>query len=143
MIESSQRDRRRTFASLRVRNFRLFFAGQLVSQVGNWLTSIALTLLVLHRTHSGLAIGVLGACQFGPILLLGPWAGLIAVNGTLYGTTVAGGISGNGTVFAIDPDTGAETVLPFLRLRHGRRDPFRRSDRCERLAVRNNRRGRQ
>ncbi|HMC05168.1 MAG TPA: MFS transporter, partial [Actinomycetota bacterium] len=78
MIESPQQDRRRTFASLRVRNFRLFFAGQLVSQVGNWLTSIALTLLVLHRTHSGLAIGVLGACQFGPILLLGPWAGLIA-----------------------------------------------------------------
>ena len=56
----------------------LAFAGQLISQVGNWLTSIALTLLVLHRTHSGLAIGVLGACQFGPILLLGPWAGLLA-----------------------------------------------------------------
>ncbi|HEU5001664.1 MAG TPA: MFS transporter [Actinomycetota bacterium] len=69
---------RSTFSSLRVRNFRLFFAGQLVSQVGNWLTTVALTLLVLHRTHSGLAIGVLVACQFAPLLVLGPWAGLIA-----------------------------------------------------------------
>jgi uncharacterized repeat protein (TIGR03803 family) len=40
-----------------------------------------------------------------------PWAGLISVNGTLYGTTLAGGTSGNGTVFAVDPNTGAETVL--------------------------------
>lgn len=69
---------RDTFQSLRVRNFRLFFAGQLVSQVGNWLTLIAQTLLVLHLTNSGLAVGVLAACQFGPVLVLGAWAGLIA-----------------------------------------------------------------
>ena len=67
-----------TFASLRIRNFRLFFTGQLISQVGNWLTSIALVLLVLHRTGSGVAIGLLTAVQFGPMLLLGAWAGLIA-----------------------------------------------------------------
>lgn len=66
------------FSSLAIRNFRLFFVGQLISQVGNWLTTVALTLLVLHRTHSGLAIGVLVACQFAPLLVLGPWAGLIA-----------------------------------------------------------------
>ncbi|HEX9467005.1 MAG TPA: MFS transporter [Acidimicrobiia bacterium] len=69
---------RTTFRSLRNRNFRLFFAGQLVSQSGVWLTSIALTLLVLHRTHSGVAIGLLVACQFGPILLFGIWGGLVA-----------------------------------------------------------------
>jgi MFS family permease len=69
---------RETFQSLRVRNFRLFFMGQLVSQVGNWLTLIAQTLLVLHLTNSGLAVGVLAACQFGPVLVLGAWAGLIA-----------------------------------------------------------------
>lgn len=67
-----------TFASLSIRNFRLFFGGQLVSQVGNWLTLIAQTLLVLHLTNSGVAIGVLTACQFGPVLLFGAWAGLIA-----------------------------------------------------------------
>jgi len=67
-----------TFRSLRVRNFRLFFVGQLVSQVGNWLTMIAQTLLVLHLTGSGIAVGILTACQFAPVLLLGAWAGLVA-----------------------------------------------------------------
>ena len=67
----------RTLWSLRSRNFRLFFIGQTVSNSGNWLTMVALTLLVLHRTESGVAVGVLLACQFGPILLLSPWAGVI------------------------------------------------------------------
>lgn len=67
-----------TFRSLRYRNFRLFFIGQLISQIGTWLTMIALTLLVLHRTHSGLAIGALVACQFGPVLVLGAYGGLVA-----------------------------------------------------------------
>ena len=67
-----------TFRSLRSRNFRLFFGGQLISQVGNWLTMIAQTLLVLKLTRDGLALGILTACQFGPLLLLGAWAGLVA-----------------------------------------------------------------
>src|SRR5450432_1565257 len=67
----------RTLSSLRSRNFRLFFIGQTVSNTGNWLTMVALTLLVLHRTGSGVAVGVLSACQFGPILLLSAWAGVI------------------------------------------------------------------
>lgn len=67
-----------TFRSLKYRNFRLFFCGQLVSQVGNWLTMVALTLLVLDLTHSGVVLGLLAAAQFGPVLLIGPFAGLIA-----------------------------------------------------------------
>ena len=69
---------RDTFRSLRIRNFRLFFSGQLISQVGNWLTLIAQTLLVLHETGSGLAVGLLTGCQFAPVLLLGAWTGLVA-----------------------------------------------------------------
>ena len=57
---------RETFRSLTVRNFRLFFAGQLISQIGNWVTMVAQTLLVLHLGGSGLQIGVLVACQFVP-----------------------------------------------------------------------------
>ncbi|MCU1429104.1 MAG: hypothetical protein JWL83_3104 [Actinomycetia bacterium] len=68
----------RTFRSLSVRNFRLFFIGQLISNTGNWLTIVGLTLLVLHLTKSGLAVGTLSACQFGPILVLSPFAGVIA-----------------------------------------------------------------
>jgi MFS family permease len=66
------------FRSLRNRNYRLFFVGQLVSNTGNWLTMVALTLLVLRMTNSGLAVGLLTACQFGPILVLSPFAGLVA-----------------------------------------------------------------
>ena len=69
-----------TFLSLRNRNFRLFFIGQMISNTGNWLTIIALTLLVLNLTHSGLAVGLLAACQYGPILFLSAWAGAIADN---------------------------------------------------------------
>lgn len=69
---------RETFASLRSRNFRLFFAGQGISQVGNWMTLVAQSLLVLSLTDSGVALGFLAVAQFGPVLLIGPWAGLIA-----------------------------------------------------------------
>ncbi|MGD9703469.1 MAG: MFS transporter [Acidimicrobiia bacterium] len=67
-----------TFRSMRLRNFRLFFGGQLISQIGNWLTLIAQTLLVLKLTDSGVALGLLAASQFAPVLVIGPWAGLIA-----------------------------------------------------------------
>jgi MFS family permease len=67
-----------TFRSLYVRNFRLFFGGQLISQIGNWLTLVAQTLLVLKLTDSGYALGALAAAQFGPVLLVGAFAGLVA-----------------------------------------------------------------
>jgi MFS family permease len=66
------------FRSLDVRNFRLFFGGQLISQVGNWLTLVAQTLLVLRLTDSGYALGALAVAQFGPVLLIGAFAGLVA-----------------------------------------------------------------
>jgi len=67
-----------TFESLQVRNFRLFFVGQGISQVGTWLNMVAQTLLVLRLTDSGVALGLLTATQFGPVLLLGAWAGVVA-----------------------------------------------------------------
>jgi MFS family permease len=69
---------RETFFSLRNRNFKLFFIGQMISNSGNWLTNVALILLVLTITGSGVAVGVLTACQFGPILFLSAWAGALA-----------------------------------------------------------------
>lgn len=69
---------RETFQSLHIRNFRLFFIGQGISQVGNWLTLVAQTLLVLSLTGDGVAVGIVTACQFLPVLLIGAWAGLIA-----------------------------------------------------------------
>jgi MFS family permease len=68
---------RATFISLRTRNFRLFFIGQTISNTGNWLTNIALTLLVLNLTDSGTAIGLLAACQYGPMLIISVFAGAL------------------------------------------------------------------
>ena len=68
----------RTFASLRNRNFRIFFTAQIVSVTGNWMQSIAQMWLVLHLTGSGLALGITAALQFTPILLFGTWGGLLA-----------------------------------------------------------------
>jgi MFS family permease len=69
---------RRTFASLAVRNYRLFFIGQGISQCGSWMQSIAQGLLVLELTGSGTALGLVIALQNVPILLFGPWGGVIA-----------------------------------------------------------------
>jgi len=69
---------RTTFLSLRNRNFRLFFIGHLISNTGNWLTNVALTLLVLSLTDNGLAVGILAACQYGPVFFLSAWAGAVA-----------------------------------------------------------------
>jgi len=68
----------KTFLSLRNRNYRLFFIGQTISNTGNWLTNVALTLLVLKLTGSGLAVGILSSCQFGPILFLSALGGTVA-----------------------------------------------------------------
>ncbi|SDP11781.1 Predicted arabinose efflux permease, MFS family [Nakamurella panacisegetis] len=67
-----------TFAALRVRNYRLFFSGQVVSNTGTWMQRIAQDWLVLQITDSPLAVGVTTALQFLPMLLLGLWGGLIA-----------------------------------------------------------------
>jgi MFS family permease len=67
-----------TFQSLATYNFRLFFIGQLISNTGNQLTNVALILFVLKLGHSGLAVGALVACQFGPLVVLSAWAGAVA-----------------------------------------------------------------
>lgn len=70
---------RRTFMALRVRNFRLYFVGQIISASGTWMHMVAMGLLVLSdRLHgSGLDVGVVIALQFLPILLFGSWGGLV------------------------------------------------------------------
>ena len=67
-----------TFSSLRVRNFRLYFTGQVISTSGTFMQGVAQAWLVLKLTDSGTALGVVAALQFLPILLLGPWGGIMA-----------------------------------------------------------------
>lgn len=68
----------RTFDSLRVRNYRLFFSGQVVSWTGTWVQWVAQGWLVLRLTDSGLGLGIVTALQWLPVLVLGAWAGVVA-----------------------------------------------------------------
>ena len=70
---------RRTFASARgSRNFRLFLSGQFISAIGTWMTFTATSWLILTLTGSGTALGINAALAFGPVLVLGPWGGVLA-----------------------------------------------------------------
>jgi MFS family permease len=69
------------FRSLRVRNYRLYASGQLISLTGTWMQRVAQDWLVLELTNSGTALGVVTALQFGPALLFGLWGGVIADRG--------------------------------------------------------------
>ncbi len=69
----------RIFRSLRIhRNYRLFFAGQIISLAGTWMQNIALAWFVVELTDSPLAVGVLAFCRFFPFMLFGLYAGVIA-----------------------------------------------------------------
>lgn len=67
------------FVALTFRNYRLFFSGQLISVTGMWMQSLAMSwLLVQTLQASPLQLGLLQVFQFGPILLLGIPAGIVA-----------------------------------------------------------------
>jgi MFS family permease len=70
---------RRTFGSLSTRNYRLFAAGQVISNTGTWMQRVAQDWLVLDLTHgSGSALGITTGLQFLPLLLFSLWGGVIA-----------------------------------------------------------------
>jgi MFS family permease len=69
---------RRTFSALAVRNFRIYFVGQVISVSGSWMQRIAQSWLVLELTGSGSAVGAVTAVQFLPIMLMAPLGGLVA-----------------------------------------------------------------
>lgn len=71
-----------TFRSLRVRNYKLFFIGQLVSVAGTWMQAIAQVTFVLFRLKGGgRQLGILSACTFLPVLCFGLWCGAIVDRG--------------------------------------------------------------
>jgi MFS family permease len=67
-----------TFAALAVPNYRRYVRGQSVSLVGTWMQMTAQSWLVLTLTGSSTALGVVIALQTLPVLLLGPYGGVIA-----------------------------------------------------------------
>jgi MFS family permease len=62
--------------ALRHRNFKLFFFGQSISVIGNWMTRLATTWLVYHLTHSALLLGLVSFAGQIVSFALGPFAGV-------------------------------------------------------------------
>jgi MFS family permease len=76
---SSKSETRGMFSSLGVRNYRLFFSGQVISNIGTWMQRIAQDWLVFTLSgNNPLALGIAVALQFTPTLLLSLWAGVLA-----------------------------------------------------------------
>jgi MFS family permease len=87
---------RETFSSFQVRNYRLYYIGQIISTSGTFMQSIAQAWLVLKLTNSGAALGIVSALQYIPILLLGTYGGVVAdrfpKRNILYATQSAAGL---------------------------------------------------
>jgi MFS family permease len=105
---------RATFSSLKNRNYRLYFTGQIISVSGTWMQRLAQAWLILSLTHNnGFALGIESGLQFLPMLLFGAWGGVIAdrfdKRRILYATQIAAGLLalGLGTIVAV----GAATVF--------------------------------
>lgn len=68
----------RAFTSLRQRNFRLYWSGQVISVMGTWMQTIGQAWLVLELTHSAWQLGLVGALQALPVLLFSLFGGVFA-----------------------------------------------------------------
>ncbi|MCW8094979.1 MFS transporter [Streptomyces tauricus] len=91
------------FSSLKIRNYRLFFTGQVVSNTGTWMQRIAQDWLVLSLTGSSAAVGFTTALQFLPMLLFGLYGGVLVdrlpKRPTLLVTQTAMGLTGIALAF--------------------------------------------
>jgi len=68
----------RTFSSLKYRNYRLFFFGQLISLIGTWMQWTAQSWLVYKISNSKVLLGIIAACGSIPMLLLAIIGGMAA-----------------------------------------------------------------
>lgn len=67
-----------TFAALSIRNFRLFYSGQGISLVGTWMRRTAMAWFIYEATKSTWKVGMVEAFALMPLLVLSPYAGVLA-----------------------------------------------------------------
>jgi MFS family permease len=86
----------RGLSAFRHRNFRLFWTGMCISLIGTWMQSVGQAWLVLQMTNDPLALGIVAAAQFTPVLVFGLFGGIVAdavsKRKALYVTQVAAGL---------------------------------------------------
>jgi MFS family permease len=96
LIQSLKNQSKLTFSSLYIRNYRLYYIGQIISTSGTFMQGVAQVWLVLQLTGSGTALGVVASLQYVPILLLGPVGGVLvdrfSKRKILYFTQTAAGV---------------------------------------------------
>ncbi|HEY2072600.1 MAG TPA: MFS transporter, partial [Gaiellaceae bacterium] len=108
-------------ASLRIRNFRLYFIGQCISGAGSWMQNVAIGWLALQSFHSGAILGAVTAVRYGPLVLLGMWGGLIAdrleARSVLVVTQVSAGVLSLGlAVVSWQGHVQLAALLPLVAL---------------------------
>jgi MFS family permease len=69
---------KRGFEALGVRNYRLYWTGQVVSLIGTWMQQVSLPWLVLALGGTPLQLGYVAVLQFGPAMFLAPFGGVFA-----------------------------------------------------------------
>lgn len=111
----SPRVRPAPFRALRVRNYRLFFIGQILSVIGTWTQATAIAWIVLRQNPSSVGLGLIVALQFTPLLLLGAWAGAIADRSDkptlLTITNTVAAVVALGTALTVSAGYSSTTVL--------------------------------
>ncbi len=76
--EVLDRPRTSTFHSLRYRDFRYLWQGQIGAAASQWMENVARPLLILEMTNSAFLVGLIAATRMIPMLLVGVWAGVLA-----------------------------------------------------------------
>lgn len=69
---------RQSFRALHHRDFRLFWTGALVSNIGSWMQNAAVPYVVYDLTGSTTLVGVTAFLQMFPVVIVGPWSGPLA-----------------------------------------------------------------
>jgi MFS family permease len=113
---------RRTFRAISVRNYRLYFTGQVISVSGTWMQTVAQAYLILFPLHgTGLEVAIATSLQFLPLLLFGSFGGLMAdrldKRKVLYATQGTAGVLA--LIFGLLVATHSTTLLEVYLLAAG------------------------
>ena len=92
---------KRGFDALGVRNYRLYWSGQVVSLIGTWMQQVSLPWLVLALGGTPLQLGFVAVLQFGPAMLLAPFGGVFADRIEKRKAMIASQIAAAGQAFTL------------------------------------------
>ncbi len=106
---------KRGFAALGIRNYRLYWSGQVVSNIGTWMQQVSLPWLVLILGGSGVQLGLVAVLQFGPAMVLAPFGGVLGDRVDKRKALIATQIAASGQAFILFVLTASGVVeIPMV-----------------------------